>query len=126
MTCSISLPYRQPFPAALSRYQSLQTEWNFFISNNSGTINEIALKEWGTGADELALNLEKLAQEPSVKNLSLAKMSLTSFRRKFPRWIADSPAVSSYQTEVWNNRLYTLERLLKYGEKKHLQGKLGS
>lgn len=116
-TVSNPLPYRQPFTATLARYQSLQKEWNFFIANHPGTISDLTLKEWGNKADELALNLEKLAQEPSEKNLSLSQMSLRSFRRKFPRWLADNQVVSSYQKEVWNNRLNTLERLLNYGEK---------
>lgn len=114
------LPYRQPFSATLSRYQSLQKEWNFFIVNNQVTSNDLSLKEWGKIADELARNLEKLVQDPSEKNLALAQMSLKSLRRKFPQWIADNQAVSSYQKEVWNNRLKTLERLLNYGEKQQL------
>ncbi len=114
------LPYRQPFPATLSRYQSLQKEWNFFITNNQGTIDELALREWGDKADELAINLEKLAQKPSKKNLSLAQMNLNSFRRTFSRWLENNQSISSYQKEVWNNRLTTLDRLLNYGEKKQL------
>ena len=114
------LPYRQPFSATLSRYQSLQKEWNFFIVNNQVTSNHLSLQEWGKIADELARNLEKLVKDPSKKNLALAQMSLKSMRRKFPQWIADNQAVSSYQKEVWNNRLKTLERLLNYGEKQQL------
>ena len=114
------LPYRQPFAAALSRYQNLQKEWNYFIVNNQVAIDDLTLKEWGSRADELALNLEKLAQEPSKKHLSLAQMSLSSFRRKFPRWIADNKTISPYQTKVWNNRLETLDRLLNYGERTEL------
>ena len=117
------MPYRQPFPATLSRYQSLQKEWNFFITINQGTMNDLVLREWGDRADELARNLEKLAKKPSQKNLSLAQMSLKSFRRKFPFWLADNQAVSTYQKEVWNNRLNTLERLLNYGEKQQLSSK---
>ena len=119
-TTTKPLPYRQPFPAALSRYQSLQKEWNFFITNNQGTMNDLVLREWGDRADELARNLEKLAKKPSQKNLSLAQMSLKSFRRKFPFWLEDNQAASPYQKEVWNNRLNTLERLLNYGEKQQL------
>ena len=114
------LPYRQPFPATLSRYQSLQKEWNFFLTNNEDTMDDFVLQEWGQKADELASNLEKLAQEPSERNLAIAQMSLRSFRRKFPRWIADNKAISTYQKEVWENRLKTLDRLLKYGDIKQL------
>jgi len=121
-TTTKPLPHRQPFPATLSRYQSLQKEWNFFITNNQGSMNDRVLREWGRRADELALNLEKLAQEPSQRNLSLAQIRLRSFRLKFPRWLEDNQAVSPYQKEVWDNRLKTLERLLNYGEQKELLG----
>ena len=83
-------------------------------------MDDFVLQEWGQKADELASNLEKLAQEPSERNLAIAQMSLRSFRRKFPRWIADNKAISTYQKEVWENRLKTLDRLLKYGDIKQL------
>ena len=33
---SQQLPHREPFVAALSRYRSLQQEWNFFLATNQG------------------------------------------------------------------------------------------
>jgi uncharacterized lipoprotein YddW (UPF0748 family) len=112
------LPHRQPFQATLSRYQTLQKEWNFLLSNNQISLDETTLREWGQQADELASALEQLAGEPSTKNLLSAKLALSSFRRQFPRWTEEINAVQSYQAQVWQNRLTTLDNLLSYGEKR--------
>ncbi|MGV2828783.1 family 10 glycosylhydrolase [Myxosarcina sp. GI1(2024)] len=114
------LPFRQPFQATLSRYQSLQKEWNFFISHNQLAIEPVTLKRWGERADELATDLQKLAREPSTKHLLSSQLALSSFRRQFPQLMKQTTTVSPYQARVWQNRLATLERLLSYGERRVL------
>ena len=114
------LPHRQPFQATASRYQNLQKEWNFVISKNQLALERITLKEWAKQADELALTLQQLADEPSQKHFVSAQLALSSFRRKFPQWMEDDKTVNPYQVEVWQNRLDTLNRLLSYGERKVL------
>ena len=114
------LPYRQPFKATASRYQTLQKEWNFLLSNNQLSLEAITMKEWGKNADALAIDLQKLADEPSIKHLLSAQLALSSFRRKFPEWMKQSQTIEPYQLQVWQNRLDTLDRLLSYGEKKVL------
>ena len=111
------LPYREPFKVTLSRYQSLQQEWNFFLSNNQLSVEEIILQEWGQEADKLAGDLQQLVDEPSTKHLLATQIALTSFRRKFPQWVKETKSIESYQAQVWENRLDTLDRLLSYGEK---------
>jgi uncharacterized lipoprotein YddW (UPF0748 family) len=117
------LPYRQPFQATVSRYQALQKEWNFLLSNNRLSLGETTMKEWGNKADELASAFQKLADEPSTSNLQSAKTSLASFRRRFPRWMEETEIAKSYQVEAWENRLVTLDNLLSYGEHKVLNQK---
>lgn len=114
------LPYREPFQATLSRYQSLQKEWNFFLSNNQLSVEDIILEEWGQEADKLAGDLQQLVDEPSTKHFLLTQIALTSLRRKFPQWVKETKSIESYQAQVWENRLDALERLLSYGEKRIL------
>ena len=109
------LPHRKPFQAALSRYKSLQKEWNFVLSNNQVSMSESTLKEWGRQADELAAVLTKLADDPSPSRLFSAKLTLSSLRRKFPRWLKEDQNINPYQAAVWENNLASLERLLSYG-----------
>ena len=111
------LPYRQPFQASALRYQTLQKEWNFLLSNNQLLMEESIMKRWGQLADDLALALQQLADEPSTQNFLSAQLTLSSFRRQFPKWMEQSIDISPYQIQVWENRLDTLARLLSYGEK---------
>lgn len=111
------IPYRQPFPAAVARYQALQREWNFLLANNQISIQEPALSEWKKQSAILSTLLDRLAAEPSKNNILSAKAFLVSFRSQFPRWMQSQIATQPYQVQVWNNRLATLERLLHYGER---------
>ncbi len=111
------VPYRQPFPAAVARYAALQREWNFLLKSNQILIREPALSEWGKQADALSASLNQLAAEPSMQNLSSAKASLSAFRAQFQKWMASQSVEHPYQVQVWDNRLATIERLLRYGER---------
>ncbi len=115
------LPHRKPFEAGLSRYNNLQKEWNFFLSNNQVSMSKTSLKEWGTKADELASALEKLANKPSKSRLLSAKLRLSSLRRRFPRWLKEDQNISTYQAAVWENNLASLDRLLGYGDSRILE-----
>ena len=110
------LPSRHPFQATLSRYQNLQKEWNFFLSNHQLSVEEVTLKQWGQQADKLATDLQKLAEQPSLKHFLSTQLALSSFRRQFSQWMNKTDSINSYQAQVWQNRLGTLDRLLSYGE----------
>lgn len=114
------LAYREPFAVTLTRYQSLQQEWNFFLAHNQQKLNQTSLSEWGEQADRVATELEKLVQEPSQKNFFATEIALNSLRRQFPDWMKANKNISIYQAQIWQNRLDTLDRLLSYGEKKVL------
>ena len=115
------LPHREPFLVTQSRYQNLQQESNFFLTQNQLAIDPDILSQWGQQADELATDLSKLVDEPSNRNFFSTQVALNSMRRQFPHWIAANKNISSYQGEVWQNRLDTLDRLLSYGESKNLK-----
>lgn len=111
------IPYRQPFSAAAARYATLQREWSFLLANQQILIQEPASAEWGKQADALSVSLNQLAAEPSKKNLLLAQSSLRSFRAQFQKWMQQQASQQPYQVQVWDNRLATIERLLRYGER---------
>ncbi|HEY9832504.1 MAG TPA: family 10 glycosylhydrolase [Stenomitos sp.] len=111
------IPYRQPFPAAAARYQALQREWSFLLANHQLLLPEPVLSEWGKQADMLSSLLNQLTKEPSTQNLLSAKAYLVSFRSQFQRWMQSQSAIQPYQVQVWDNRLASIERLLRYGER---------
>jgi uncharacterized lipoprotein YddW (UPF0748 family) len=126
IAASEPIPYRQPFPAAAARYAALQREWSFLLANRQLLIREPSLSEWGKQTDALALALNQLAKQPSMQNLSSAKSSLSAFRSQFQRWMQSQAVEQPYQVRVWENRLATIERLLRYGERTALNRPLSN
>ena len=119
-TSSQQLPHREPFSAAQSRYQSLQQEWNFFLSNNPDVLEDETLIKWGQQADRLNEQLKRFVDEPSRQNLFSVQITLSSLRKQFPYWMQQSKSIDNYQAKVWQNRLDTLDRLVSYGIRKRL------
>ncbi|HEY9603068.1 MAG TPA: family 10 glycosylhydrolase, partial [Allocoleopsis sp.] len=111
------IPYRQPFPAAAARYAALQREWSYLLANHRVSIQESDLSEWGKQADILAKLLDTLVKEPSTQNVLSTNAFLSSFRSQFQRWMRNQAVEQPYQVRVWDNRLATIERLLRYGER---------
>ena len=114
------LPHREPFQATLSRYRSLQQEWNFYLATNPGEIDDKTLIKWGKQADLLSEKLQEFVNEPNSRNLFSVKMALGSLRQQFPHWVKQSKNINAYQARVWQNRLDTLDRLLSYGVRKRV------
>ncbi|WP_347277781.1 family 10 glycosylhydrolase [Coleofasciculus sp. FACHB-SPT9] len=111
------LPYRQPFLAAATRYAALQKEWDFLLETNQFGIKAPALSEWRKQSEALSNTLNQLAANPSANNLAKAKISLQAFKFQFNQWMKREGIEQPYQVQVWDNRLATLERLLRYGER---------
>ncbi|WP_445243052.1 family 10 glycosylhydrolase [Microcoleus sp. Z1_C3] len=114
------IPYRQPFAAAASRYTALKQEWSFLLANNELRVSESELKVLQSRADELAQALSKLAANPSRESLATAKRLLGSFQSQFQSSMRLHSAENSYQVQTWQNRLESLDMLLRYGERMEL------
>ena len=114
------IPYRQPFAAAASRYTALKQEWSFLLANNQLRMSESELKVLQSLSDELAQALSKLAANPSSENLATTKRSLRSFQSQFPSSMRLHSAENSYQVQTWQNRLESVDMLLRYGERMEL------
>lgn len=114
----LPLPYRQPFETALSRYQSLQKEWTFLANKEQLKLDKNSLDKINNKGKQLEKALEKLATEPSAENLRIAQQYLRQFQQQFPNWMSNHKQVYSYQVQVWENRLETLNKLLAYGDRK--------
>ncbi|ELR97636.1 glycoside hydrolase family 10 protein [Gloeocapsa sp. PCC 73106] len=111
------LPYRQPFVALAKRYQGLQKEWGFLLTYNQLQMDNKTMQEWSEEVDFLANSLNRLAEDPSSKNLLSAQIHLSSFRRKFDYWMWEHQSDNAYQVKSWQNRLAGLEKLLNYASR---------
>ena len=114
------IPYRQPFAAAADRFQALKKEWSFLLKNEQLSLAESQLESWRQEAGELALVLEKLADNPDSSNLNNARRSLRKFQLKLRTVMSVHARQNAYQVQTWQNRLAALEMLLNYGERVRL------
>ncbi|OCR01322.1 hypothetical protein BCD67_12450 [Oscillatoriales cyanobacterium USR001] len=114
------IPYRQPFAAAAVRYTTLKQEWSLLLATNQLRISESELTNLSTEANDLAQALTALAANPSAEKLAIAKRFLQSFKSRFQNSMRLHSMENSYQVETWENRLASLDMLLRYGERVEL------
>lgn len=113
-------PHRQPFMAALQRYQRLQQEWNFWLDQGQLNLDEATIKQWKESQTNLINQLQVLVNQPNEMNYLLTQLQLRIFQSYFKTLMTEYGKINNYQVEVWNNRLLALEQLLNYGEKRNI------
>lgn len=116
-SASEPIPYRQPFTAAASRYIAMKQEWSFLLANNQLRVSESELKVLQSRSDELGQALSNLATSPTAENLATAKRLLAGFQSQLQSSMRLHSVENSYQVQTWQNRLESLEMLLRYGER---------
>jgi uncharacterized lipoprotein YddW (UPF0748 family) len=117
-TTSEPIPHRQPFQTAAIRYTALQREWKFVFQNEQIQRTTQTISDFNNQAEVLRGALNQLAASPSPSKLLVAKASLTRFQSQFRVLMSQELKSNSYQVKVWENRLVTIERLLRYGERR--------
>ncbi|MEH2064067.1 MAG: family 10 glycosylhydrolase [Nostoc sp.] len=117
-TKSEPIPHRQPFQTAAIRYTALQREWKFVFQNEQLQRPAQTISDFNNQAEVLRSALNQLAASPSASKLLVAKASLTRFQSQFRVLMSQELKSNSYQVKVWENRLLTIERLLRYGERR--------
>lgn len=117
-TTSEPIPHRQPFETAAIRYAALQREWKFILQNDQMRMPATTISDFNIQADVLKNTLNQLASSPSATKLLTAKGSLTRFQSQFRGWMRQEAIENPYQVKTWENRLATIERLLRYGERR--------
>jgi uncharacterized lipoprotein YddW (UPF0748 family) len=111
------IPYRQPFQAAAVRYSAMQREWKFVLQNDQLVVAK-TVSDFNNQAAVLQSALNQLATSPSASNLLAARASLTRFQSQFRVLMSQEVIENSYQVKAWENRLVSIERLLRYGERR--------
>ncbi|MCC5660074.1 family 10 glycosylhydrolase [Nostoc sp. XA010] len=117
-TTSEPVPYRQPFQTAAIRYTALQREWKFVFQNDQLQRPTQTISDFNNQAEVLRSALNQLAASPNPSKLLVARASLTRFQSQFRVLMSQELKSNSYQVKVWENRLVTIERLLRYGERR--------
>ncbi|MDZ7960955.1 MAG: family 10 glycosylhydrolase [Aulosira sp. DedQUE10] len=119
-TSSEPIPHRQPFQTAAVRYSALQREWKFVLKNDQMRMPATTISEFNNQAQVLQTALAQLAASPSASKFITARAALTRFQSQYRTWMRQEAVENPYQVKVWENRLATIERLLRYGERRVL------
>jgi uncharacterized lipoprotein YddW (UPF0748 family) len=117
-TTTEPIPHRQPFQTAAIRYTALQREWKFVFQNDQLQRPNKTISDFNNQAEVLRSALNQLGASPSSSKLLMARASLTRFQSQFRALMNQELKSNSYQVKVWENRLVTIERLLRYGERR--------
>ncbi|WP_071592113.1 family 10 glycosylhydrolase [Baaleninema simplex] len=112
------IPYRHPFKAASARYRALQGEWQAALATERLWIDDEELVQWQAADLELSKALDRLAENPTKDNLSVAIDRLKGYRSNFSDWLQLQRLSNPYQVATWQNRLVAIETLLRYGQRK--------
>lgn len=114
---SAPIPYRQPFHAAVGRFDALRREWSLMLERGQLRPQERQLEALNDYIEALAEALEELSDRPSTERLQAARTALDDLRSHFNRSIRLQLLNDDYRLETWENRLEMLEVLLDYGER---------
>ncbi|MGD1853108.1 MAG: glycoside hydrolase family 10 protein [Leptolyngbyaceae cyanobacterium] len=115
-----SVPQQQPFDTAVERYQTLQREWSWLLSNGQLLLSEDRLTQWVEDVNTLGVELAGLAEEPSHRQLEEVRSQLDQLNRVVTSDLSIKSQQNDYRIQTWEHRLTTIERLLAYGEKRFI------
>ncbi|MEA5463491.1 glycoside hydrolase family 10 protein [Leptothoe sp. PORK10 BA2] len=117
---SPSIPQQQPFNTATERYQALQREWSWLLSNGQILMREEKMAQWVSDVNALGDQLADLAADPSHRKLEQVRSQLTELERVITTELSVKSQQNQYRLQAWEHRLTTIEHLLAYGEQRFI------
>ncbi len=115
-----SLPQQQPFNTAAERYQSLQREWGWLLTNGQLVMREQRLAQWVDDVNGLGNQLADLAEAPSHRKLEEVRSQLDELNQVLDSELTVKSQQNQYRLQTWQHRLVTIEHLLAYGEERFI------
>ncbi|HSM83577.1 MAG TPA: family 10 glycosylhydrolase [Nodosilinea sp.] len=106
-----------PYAMALSRYEALQREWHWLLSQERLWMDRDSLIAWVEAVNSLGTEFETLAQAPSQRHLAAVQAGLTQVRAPLNQGVLIDTTNSGYRLRSWQHRLTAIEQLLTYGER---------
>lgn len=108
-----------PYATASARYQSLQREWNWLLTNQQLQLNPQRAQRWIQEVNELGHTLENLASHPSEISFQQVRSRLTNLENSLGNIFTVETASAPYRLRTWQNRLSTIKKLVAYSETQH-------
>ncbi|NJL45007.1 MAG: family 10 glycosylhydrolase [Leptolyngbyaceae cyanobacterium SM2_3_12] len=107
-----------PGQIALNRYQALQREWYWLLSQQKLWMDRDTLTQWVEAANQLEADLQALVENPSRRHLAAARASLALVQAPLTTNISIGVANRNYRLQSWQHRLATIRQLLGYSERR--------
>ncbi|MBE9155236.1 family 10 glycosylhydrolase [Nodosilinea sp. LEGE 06152] len=106
-----------PYAMAFSRYEALQREWSWLLTQDRLWMDRGTLEPWVEAVNALGTEFETLSQEPSRRHLANVKAGLARVQEPLNQGVLIDTANSRYRLRSWQHRLAAIEQLLSYGER---------
>ncbi|MGG6239967.1 family 10 glycosylhydrolase [Nodosilinea sp. AN01ver1] len=106
-----------PYAMAFSRYEALQREWSWLLTQDRLWMEGGKLDPWIETVNALGTEFETLTQEPSRRHLANVKAGLARVQEPLNQGVLIDTANSRYRLRSWQHRLAAIEQLLTYGER---------
>ncbi len=101
-----------PFVTAAARYESLQREWNWLLTNQQIQGDPQRLQQWAHEVNQLGTTLAALAENPSERGVMGVRSRLNTLERSLTSSLTVEAASPAYRLRTWQNRLTAIDRLL--------------
>lgn len=106
-----------PSALALSRYQALQREWHWLLSQQKLWMDRETLTPWVEAVNQLERDFQTFLDAPSRRGLEQVKNGLTQVRTPLTSRVLIDTTNSVYRLQVWQHRLAVIEQLLAHSDR---------
>ena len=103
-----------PLVTAAARYESLQREWSWLLTNQQIRGDSQRLRQWATEVNQLGTALAALAENPSERGVMGVRSRLNTLERSLTSSLTVEAASPVYRLRAWQNRLTAIDRLLTH------------
>ncbi|PSN13490.1 hypothetical protein C7271_22465, partial [filamentous cyanobacterium CCP5] len=98
-----------PYAMVLRRYQTLQREWSWLLSEGYLWVEQARRRDWIAQVNRLEATLKTLVDKPSGRSLAEARSQLKAVQTSITDSLAIGLTNSAYRIQTWRHRLTALE-----------------
>jgi len=111
------VPQSLPFKTAAERFQALQREWNWLLSNGQLGLESKLADDWIQEVNDLGSLLSNLPEAATDRDIAVAQERVNALKQSLGVGMRIETATSrEYRLKAWENRLEAISRFLTYGE----------
>jgi uncharacterized lipoprotein YddW (UPF0748 family) len=104
------------FQMAFNRYQSLQREWVWLLSQDKLWMQREQLTAWVSAANQAEADFQALLATPSRRHLETVQHSLEQVQAPLAGTVLIETVNGRYRVQAWQHRLTAIEQLLHHGK----------